>query len=72
MAKSRANPALTGLMTVGTAPSFSMGLVYVAMSDSIGRVMGNAATAQMHGQRVSTAGTTMACVQILEKGIAGK
>lgn len=55
-------------MNVGIAPSVAMGMTYVAMADSIAKVMGNATTAQQNMQITSNAATTTAVAMILAQG----
>lgn len=55
-------------VNIGTAPSVAMGMTYVAMANSISKVMGNAATAQQNMQITSNAATTTAVAMILAQG----
>jgi len=62
----------TNGINVGTAPSVAMGMTYVAMADSISKVMGNAATAQQNMQIATNAATTTACAMILAQGASSE
>lgn len=55
-------------LTVGLAPSVSLGMAEQSMADSIGIVMQNAAFAQKQGQTISTQVTAIACSLVLAKG----
>jgi hypothetical protein len=44
---------------------------YIAMANSIGIVMQNAASNQKNGQIISTTSTTVACTLIFQKGTSG-
>lgn len=62
--------ALTNTAAVGIGPSLSMSMTYVAMADSIGLVMRNAAVAEHNLQAVALAATTQVCALIIAKGAA--
>jgi hypothetical protein len=59
------------MLTIGAAPSAAMAMTYVAMADSIGLAMANAAAAQQRGQIIGMTATTEVVAIIIAAGIAG-
>lgn len=55
-------------LNVGIAASTAMGMTYIAMADSISKVMQNASTAQQNGQLVASAATATTCAMIVKNG----
>lgn len=53
---------------VGEAPSAAMGMTYLAMAQSIGLVMGNAAAAYQRGQLIGETAMVKVVAMILAKG----
>ncbi len=55
-------------LVVGQAPPLAMGFTYVAMADSVAKVMGNAAAAQQRGQVLAEAALAQVLILIVAKG----
>jgi hypothetical protein len=64
-------PVTASMLTIGAAPSAAMAMTYVAMADSIGLAMANAAAAQQRGQIIGLTATTEVVAIIIAAGIAG-
>jgi Killing trait len=62
------SPAPAALITIGEAPSAAMGMTYLAMADSIGLVMENAAAAQQRSQVIGEAALVQVLALIIAKG----
>lgn len=62
------SPAIASAVAVGAAPAVAMGMTYVAMAESIGLVMENAAAAQQRGQIFGEAATVQVVAMIIEAG----
>lgn len=60
------------LATISVAPAAAMGMTYVAMANSIGLAMGNAAANQQRGQVVAEAALALVLALIIKKGASGK
>jgi len=60
--------AVPVLIGVGEAPSVAMGMTYLAMGQSIGLVMSNAAAAQQRGQLIGQTAMVQVLALILAKG----
>lgn len=62
------SPAVPVVIGVGEAPSVAMGMTYLAMANSIGLAMGNAAAAQQRGQLIGETAMVQVVAMILAKG----
>ncbi|WKB55753.1 RebB family R body protein (plasmid) [Eleftheria terrae] len=61
-------PDTCALATIGQAPAWAMASTYVAMADSIGLAMENAAANQQRGQVLAAAAVAQVLAMILQKG----
>ncbi|MEK8030585.1 RebB family R body protein [Ideonella sp. DXS29W] len=57
-------------LAIGLAPSFAMGMTYVAMADSLGLAMENAVANQQRGQVLAGAALAQVLALIITKGAA--
>jgi Killing trait len=60
------------IANVGLAPSFAMGLAYLAGADSVGLLMGNATASQQRGRVLADAALANVLALIVTKGTTGK
>ncbi|HEV2817025.1 MAG TPA: RebB family R body protein [Allosphingosinicella sp.] len=63
-------PVTASMLTVGLAPAAAMGMTYLAMANSIGLAMENAAAAQQRGQAIGEAATVQVVALIIAVGVA--
>lgn len=62
----------SGILPIGLAPPMAMGMVYLAMADSVGLCMANAVANQQHGQALAEAALTQVLSLIISAGGSGK
>jgi hypothetical protein len=66
-----ADQATVNLLPVGMSPAVSMGMVYIAMANSLSLAMENAVATQQRGQVVAGAATTQVLTLIIAAGAEG-
>jgi len=59
------------LLTIAQAPAWSMGMLDVAMTNSLSIAMGNAVANQQRGQVLAQAALTQVLTLIITKGASG-
>ncbi|RBP53105.1 RebB family R body protein [Arenicella xantha] len=60
----------SNLLNVGYAAPLSMGLTYIAMANSIAKLMGNAVSAEGNSQVIQNSNVTQCCALIIATGAA--
>jgi len=60
----------SSLLNIGYAAPVSMGLTYVAMANSIAKLMSNAVSAEGYSQVIQNSSVTQCCALIIAAGAA--
>ena len=77
MANGTVNSQITDAVTqantsaIGLAPPLSMALTYMAMADSVGKLMENAVAGQQNGSTIGGAATAVTCATIIAFAVKG-